>query len=198
MIIFKVNALLSKDQQLKSLYYFITKGIKELYNRYEELCEAKDRKLNSTKEAIHVSKLANTTNLYDGCKKNHPDRVEILKEKIIRDVITPGQDTDKKAILKNRFPVFCVDQDSFQFRYMRYWIITGHERTQTQIAPELIAALDNIDEYLSNPENVLDYRLDRGDIMLVNNHFICHNRTAYEDTQDGGKQRTMIRAWINK
>ena len=95
LIIFKVNALLSKDQQLKSLYYFITKGIKELYNRYEELCEAKDRKLNSTKEAIHVSKLANTTNLYDGCEKNHPDRVEILKEKIIRVVITTGQTTNK-------------------------------------------------------------------------------------------------------
>ena len=234
LIIFKVNATLVDDVQLKSLYYFITKGFGELNNRYGELFEVKDRKLEYTKEAIPVSKtkastgfhtdstamkynpdivgllclypsktggiskLANASDLYRWMQKYHPDRVDILKEKIIRDVITPGQNTDKKAILKNRFPVFSVDQDSFQFRYMRYWIITGHERTQTQIAPELIAALDNIDEYLSNPENVLDYRLDRGDIMLVNNHFICHNRTAYEDAQDGGKQRTMIRAWINK
>jgi len=233
-IIFKVKTHLADDQQLKSLYYFITKGFGELNNRYGELFEVKDRKLDYTKEAIPVSKtkastgfhtdstamkynpyivgllclypsktggiskLANASDLYQWMQKNHPDGVETLKEKIIRDVITPGQDTDKKAILKNRFPVFSLHQDSFQFRYMRYWIITGHERTHTRIAPELITALDNIDEYFNSAANVLDYRLDRGDILLMNNHFICHNRTAYEDSPEDNTQRIMIRTWINK
>jgi len=37
----------------------------------------------------------------------------------------------------------------------------------------------------------------RGDILLINNNFICHNRSKYEDYEDPAKKRTMVRVWIN-
>jgi hypothetical protein len=32
-------------------------------------------------------------------------------------------------------------------------------------------------------------------MLFVNNRFLCHNRTAFED---GEKPRVYVRAWINR
>jgi alpha-ketoglutarate-dependent taurine dioxygenase len=80
---------------------------------------------------------------------------------------------------------------------MRYWIITGHQRSQTFISPELIKALDRIDEYFQIKDNLFYYKMEQGDMLFINNHFICHNRTKYEDNERQGKKRTLLRTWIN-
>jgi hypothetical protein len=141
--------------------------------------------------------LANAANLFLWLKKNHPENVPVLLNNIIRDVITPGSKTDTKAIMKNRFPIFSYKENVFKFRYMRYWIISGHERCKQLVKKELIVALNQIDEYLNKKENSLQFRMERGDILLINNNFICHNRSEYEDYEAPIKPRTLIRTWIN-
>ncbi|MBT4776006.1 MAG: TauD/TfdA family dioxygenase [Crocinitomicaceae bacterium] len=140
---------------------------------------------------------ANAHDLLQWMQNYYPESVQVLSEPIIRDVITPGSKADIEAIKKNRFPVFSFDNDLFQFRYMRYWIITGHQRSQTFISPELIKALDRIDEYFQIKDNLFYYKMEQGDMLFINNHFICHNRTKYEDNERQGKKRTLLRTWIN-
>ena len=33
--------------------------------------------------------------------------------------------------------------------------------------------------------------------LYINNNFICHNRTEYNDYEDLERKRTLIRTWIN-
>jgi len=141
--------------------------------------------------------VTNAADLYLWMKRGYPEFVKVLKEPIIRDIITPGSETNLKAIKKNRFPVFSFDSYTFKFRYMRYWIISGHKRCQIKISPPLMNALDKIEEFFQKKENLLFYKMERGDMLFINNNFICHNRTKYEDQEEKGIKRTLLRTWIN-
>ncbi len=233
LLLLKVNGDHVNDNQLKSLYYIISKGLGQLNNRYGELFEVRDRNLDYTKEAIPVSKtnastgfhtdstaleyspdivgllclhpsiiggesiLGNAANLFIWMKDLYPESAKILAEPIIRDVITPGQEKNIKTIQKNRFPVFSFDNNSFKFRYMRYWILSGHKRCDMEISPQLLDALDKVEHYFNTKSNTLSYKMKRGDILFVNNNFICHNRTSYIDDTQTGIKRTLVRTWIN-
>ncbi|MCA8948115.1 MAG: TauD/TfdA family dioxygenase, partial [Planctomycetes bacterium] len=116
----------------------------------------------------------------------------------IRDVVTPGLPKTDEARLRNRFPVFAGAADSADgevlFRYMRYWIETGQSKAGVPLAADEQRAFDLLDELLQSPENVVRFRLERGDVMFVNNRWLAHNRTAYVDTADN--VRTLQRMWI--
>jgi len=58
-------------------------------------------------------------------------------------------------------------------------------------------AIDKIEEFFQKKENLLFYKMERGDMLFINNNFICHNRTKYEDQEEKGIKRTLLRTWIN-
>jgi hypothetical protein len=141
--------------------------------------------------------IANAASLYLWLKKYYPKSIPILSKDIIRDVITPGSNIDVEAIKKNRFPIFSYQTGLFKFRYMRYWIISGHEKCNKILPEELIKGLDHIDKFFERKERQINYNMERGDILYINNNFICHNRTEYNDYEDLERKRTLIRTWIN-
>ena len=62
---------------------------------------------------------------------------------------------------------------------------------------ELIKGLDQIDKFFERKEHQINYNMERGDILYINNNFICHNRTEYTDYNDLERKRTLVRTWIN-
>ena len=64
MLLIRANHSNLNDEQLKSLYYIISKGFGNLSNRYGELFEVKDRNLDYKKEAIPVSKTNSSTGFH--------------------------------------------------------------------------------------------------------------------------------------
>jgi hypothetical protein len=111
-------------------------------------------------------------------------------------VITPGTNNTNEAILKNSFPVFSEQNGLFTFRYMRYWIESAHTKTGNQLSPLLEMGLDAIDTFFASPKNTVQFRLNRGEILFINNRFLCHNRTAFENNLSENKTRTLVRTWI--
>ena len=47
-----------------------------------------------------------------------------------------------------------------------------------------------------SPEFHLDMTLEVGDLQFVNNHYIMHSRTAYEDHEDWAEKRHLMRLWL--
>ncbi len=143
------------------------------------------------------SLLTNAANLYDHLLQNHPDVLELMQKPIIRDVITPGTTNSVESIKENAFPIFSFPIEGFTFRYMRYWIESAYQKTGQTLPTKLIQGLEETDHYFSNPDNYLQFKLERGDILFLNNRFICHNRTAFENNSSKTLQRTLVRTWIN-
>ena len=122
----------------------------------------------------------------------------LLKVPVIRDIITPGKEFTLENLLKNRFPILNEDGPFPIFRYMRYWIERGHQKAGIPLSKEYIDVLNEFDSYLENSQNQFDYSLESGDILLFNNTFLLHNRTAFINSEIEGQERLLVRTWIDK
>lgn len=58
------------------------------------------------------------------------------------------------------------------------------------------AALDLFDEVLEDPALHLGMRLEPGDVQLVHNHQLLHDRTAFTDDPDPARRRHLLRLWL--
>ena len=142
------------------------------------------------------SLITNAANLLNHLKESNPEREKLLHLPLCRDVITPGTVQNTEAIRANDIPLFQIDeQGGVVFRYMRYWIESALEKLNEPAPDGLKETLDAIDSYFAQPENAMCFRMDRGEMLFVNNRFLCHNRTAFVD---GEKPRVYVRAWINE
>jgi len=142
--------------------------------------------------------VVNAADLYDFIHSTEPRFIAPLTQPLYRDVITPGTVNNVEAILNNAFPVFHVTERGLTCRYMRYWIESAYQKTQAAMPEGLMDALDCVDRYLNDPANQLVFQLRRGDMFYINNHFVCHGRTAFEDDPERDKVRVLVRAWINR
>lgn len=121
-----------------------------------------------------------------------------LERPLIRDIVTPGREKTRANLLRNRFPVFAPSDQpgGLDFRYMRYWIETGHLKAGTPIDARQRRAFDLLDRLLEDERHVLRFRLQRGDALWVNNRVMAHNRTAFTDTPDN--VRCLQRMWVSR
>jgi hypothetical protein len=57
-------------------------------------------------------------------------------------------------------------------------------------------ALEKVQEIANRPEFMLTMEFQEGDIQLINNHTMMHAREAYEDYDEPGRERHLLRMWI--
>jgi Taurine catabolism dioxygenase TauD, TfdA family. len=57
-------------------------------------------------------------------------------------------------------------------------------------------ALDLLDALADDPALSLSMALEAGDIQLVHNHTLLHDRTAFEDWPEPKKRRHLLRLWL--
>lgn len=143
------------------------------------------------------SLMVNAANLFAYLQKENPEALKVLSQPLLRDVITPGAEQNKEAILQNRVPVFAVKDGRFLFRYMRFWTERAYEKTGTPAPAGLKEALDQVDAFFEKEEMMLSFRMQRGEVLMLNNSFICHNRTAFLDPGPDYPSRLLVRAWVN-
>ena len=102
----------------------------------------------------------------------------------------------------NRFPVFAArDGTGITCRYNRLWLERGANRMneariqrglRTVDDALLAPAVDAVETALESAPR-LWLKLQKGDLVYVDNHKILHARTAYRDS---GASRVMSRVWI--
>lgn len=142
------------------------------------------------------SVLCNALHAYWSLRLQAPETVKVLEQDFIRDVVTPGREKTRANLLRNSFPIFSVGAPEKRrtLRYMRYWIEKGHERAGRPLNPTQVSALDALDAVLRAPESVVRLRMERGDMLWVNNRRVAHGRESYRDTP--GNTRQLHRIWV--
>jgi hypothetical protein len=93
-------------------------------------------------------------------------------------------------------PVFAQYREGVLCRYLRYWIHAGHDRAGVPLTPAQSAALDALDQVASQPALRAEFALAPGQIYFINNRWILHNRTAFEDYLEPGRRRHLVRLWL--
>ena len=142
------------------------------------------------------SRLASALAVHEHLQAVDPASLLRLKRWFYRDVVTPGVANPRALIANNQFPVFSDAADGPTLRYMRYWIEKGHERLGLPLADADRRAFDALDAALNHPRFCHSFQLQEGDILMVDNHKLVHDREAYEDTPL--RPRHLIRLWLNE
>jgi alpha-ketoglutarate-dependent taurine dioxygenase len=95
-----------------------------------------------------------------------------------------------------RYPVIARDGREVLFRYLRYWIEVGHQKAGLPLSAEQLHALDTLDRVLARPELRVEFALRPGQMFFINNRWILHNRTAFEDDPAPERRRHLVRLWV--
>jgi alpha-ketoglutarate-dependent taurine dioxygenase len=64
------------------------------------------------------------------------------------------------------------------------------------LAPEQIEALNYFDQLANDPALHFQMELQPGDIQLVHNHTLLHDRTSFEDWAEPERKRHLLRLWL--
>ena len=158
-------------------------------------------------------RISNAVNAWEKLKLHLPEflRYELLRA-IPRDVLESGKGrgVDEGIISKlsradnllalrvrrNSYPIFVEDEDKMQFRYMRYWIESGHQKAGVQISPLLSIAMDFLDQELDKG-CIFEQNMQRGDMGFTNNVLVAHARNSFKSDPTGETPpRHKVRAWI--
>jgi alpha-ketoglutarate-dependent taurine dioxygenase len=95
-----------------------------------------------------------------------------------------------------QFPVIRNDGRELLFRYLRYWIEAGHEKIAQPLTKAQLTALNTLDEFLQRRDLRAEFDLKPGQMYFINNRWILHNRTAFEDHPELERRRHLVRLWL--
>ena len=95
-----------------------------------------------------------------------------------------------------QFPVLQPNSGALLVRYLRYWIEAGHEKVGQPLSAAQASALDTLDQILNRRELRAEFDLKPGDMYFINNRWILHNRTAFEDYPELERRRHLVRLWL--
>ncbi|MEO7652328.1 MAG: TauD/TfdA family dioxygenase [Bryobacteraceae bacterium] len=81
-------------------------------------------------------------------------------------------------------------------RYLRLYITKGHEFTGDPLDAAGKNALDYLDGIMNRDGIPFTFGMDRGDMQFVNNVFIPHSRTEFQDYPEPERKRHYMRLWL--
>lgn len=98
----------------------------------------------------------------------------------------------------SQYPIFSWAPGELTVRYLHYYIEVGHQKAGRPLTRRQLRALQVLGKLLRLPELRVEFRLRPGQVLLTNNHWILHNRTAFEDSASPGERRHYLRLWISR
>ena len=93
--------------------------------------------------------------------------------------------------------VFTEQAAGVRMRYSRYWINRAAFIEGRQLSSQTVDALDTLDNALADPRIRIHFRLEQGDLLVLDNRSIMHGRTGFNDTIIPGEGRTLLRLWVD-
>jgi hypothetical protein len=148
-----------------------------------------------TAKAGGLSRIVSSIFLYNEMFRRRPDLAAVLFTPFCfdrRGEVPPG----KKGYYE--MPIFHWYADQLSVIYGNRHYIESAQRFADvpRLTAKQIEALDLFDTLANDPANYLDIEFKPGDIQLLHNHVILHDRTDYEDWPEPERKRHLLRLWL--
>jgi len=141
-----------------------------------------------------LSSLVSSTTIFNEMRQRRPDLLQLLLEPI---------ETDRRGEVPAgskpyfNIPVFNYHEGLVSAIYQRQYIESARRFSEVgPLTSTQVEALDLLDELANDPKLNLMMELEPGDIQLVHNHTIFHDRTAFEDYPEPERKRHLLRLWV--
>ena len=141
-----------------------------------------------------LSSLVSSTTIFNEIRRRRPDLLSVLLQPIETDRRGEVPEGSKPYFT---IPVFNYHDGLVSAIYQRQYIESARRFPGVEpLSPQQLEALDLFDELANDPKLNLMMELQPGDIQLVHNHTILHDRTAFEDYPEPERKRHLLRLWL--
>jgi Taurine catabolism dioxygenase TauD, TfdA family len=142
-----------------------------------------------------LSRIVSSICLYNEMFLRRPDLAAVLFEPLPfdrRGEVPAG----RKGFYET--PIFNWYADHLSVIYGNRYYIESSQRfpDAPRLTAKQIEALDLFDALANDPSNYLDIEFKPGDVQLIHNHVILHDRTDYEDWPEPERKRHLLRLWL--
>jgi len=139
------------------------------------------------------SSLVSSVTIYNEMRRRRPDLLSCLFEPI---------ETDRRGEMAEgqkpyfEIPVFNWHAGLLTAVYQRKYIDSARRLVGTPLTQEQTGALDLMDALCDDPRLSMTMEFLPGDVQLVHNHTLLHDRTAFQDWPEPERKRHLMRLWL--
>jgi hypothetical protein len=141
-----------------------------------------------------LSSIVSSVTVHDEMRARHPELLPALFEPFYTDrrgEVPPGMAPWFEL------PVYHWHAGQLSAIYSRRYLDSAQRFPEVpRLTDRQRAALDAFDALLEDPALHLMMAFEPGDIQLLHNHQILHDRTAYEDWLEPERKRHLLRLWL--
>ena len=167
---------------------------RERQTHHTDSCDVVGLMCLKTAKSGGLSSLVSSTTIFNEMRRRRPDLLNVLMQPIETDRRGEVPDGSKPYF---NIPVFNYHDGMVSAIYQRQYIESARRFPGVPpLTPLQIEALDLMDELANDPKLNLMMELEPGDIQLVHNHTILHDRTAFEDYPEPERKRHLLRLWL--
>jgi len=141
-----------------------------------------------------LSSLVSSVTIFNEMRRRRPDLAEALFEPVETD--RRGEmDAGQKPYFS--VPVFNWHEGLLSTIYQRQYIESARRLPEVPpLTSRQIEAMDLFDALANDAGLNLQMEFRPGDVQLVHNHTILHDRTAFEDWPEPERKRHLLRLWL--
>jgi hypothetical protein len=167
---------------------------RERQNYHTDSCDVVGLLCLHPAKAGGLSSLVSSVSMFNEMRKRRPDLAQVLFERI---------ETDRRGeVPEGQKPFFCIPV----FNWYAGLLSTIYNRTYIESArrfaevpsftSEQVEALNLFESLANDPGLHFRMELQAGDVQLVHNHTLLHDRTAFEDWPEPERKRHLLRLWL--
>jgi hypothetical protein len=141
-----------------------------------------------------LSTLVSSSTVFNEMRRRRPDLLALLLQPIATD-----RRGEVPAGRRPWFdiPVFSWHEGHLTALYHRPYIDSAQRFAEVpRLTAQQKAALDLFDDLTNDAALHLHMEFRPGDIQLVHNHTVLHDRTAFEDWPEPARRRHLLRLWL--
>lgn len=135
--------------------------------------------------------IVNTKKIFQTLKKKNPRILKTLKEKYLFE----QRGFYKKKVKVLNKPIFTNKNKNLKFRYLRDYILSAYKLKNRELSPVKCQAMKQLDSMLSSRKYQKKYKLQMGDMIIINNNILAHGRTGFS-IKDKKNIREILRIWL--
>ena len=99
-------------------------------------------------------------------------------------------------VMVSHHPLFERDGEQLIARLSHRQVVNGHLLAGQPLDDEGRTALEALEAILNEPGAAKTFMFEAGQIQVINNRALGHCRTAFEDFEEPGRKRHLVRLWL--
>jgi hypothetical protein len=140
------------------------------------------------------SALVSSTTIWNELRRQRPELARLLLQPVATD---RRGEVPAGAMAYFEIPVFNWFDGQMSVIYQRQYIDSAQRFADApRLTPAMVQALDAFDALANDPALHFLMTLQPGDVQLVHNHTLLHDRTAFTDWPEPERRRHLLRLWL--